>query len=221
VPSYTFKFGSCWSEVPGGSLLITGGHEEYSAVREVVRIDTRREFAVAHCSPMLTPRGLHAAVYHTPHLYILGGGNDSYLSECERYVCAENRWEALPPLPQACTYMSGVVVENSLYALGGAAGPPLDLVQKLSLESLTWELMQFRLPFGGSNIPCFKVRDTEVYLVVNKTLCSFTGFKVRPLKTLTEEIQSIFGVSYYRRGTLYCSSFEGGVRSYKIGSLIN
>jgi hypothetical protein len=54
VPSYTFKYGCCWSEVPGGSLLITGGG--WTAVREVVRIDTCREFAVSHCAPMLTPR---------------------------------------------------------------------------------------------------------------------------------------------------------------------
>jgi hypothetical protein len=117
VPSYTFKYGCCWSEVPGGSLLITGG---YPAVREVVRIDTRREFAVSHCPPMLTPRRAHAAVHHTPHLYVIGGRNDRReLSECERYVCAENRWEALPPLPRACFGTSEVVVESNLYALGG------------------------------------------------------------------------------------------------------
>jgi hypothetical protein len=81
VPSYTFKQGCCWSEVPGGSLLITGGVDEaHNAVREVVRIDTRREFAVAHCFPMLTTRMRHAAVYHTPHLYILGGRNGRCLS---------------------------------------------------------------------------------------------------------------------------------------------
>jgi hypothetical protein len=223
VPSYTFKSFCCWSEVPGGSLLITGGRNEaYIVVREVVRIDTRREFAVSHCTPMLTPRLVHAAVYHTPHLYILGGWNVSFLSECERYVCAENRWEALPPLPRACQSMSGVVVEKNLYALGGyAPHSNLDLVQKLSLEMLTWELMQFRLPFAGCGIPCFKMRDTEVYLVVNKTLCSFTALEVHPLKTLTDEIQSFFGASYYCRGTLYCSNLRGGVRTYEIGSLSN
>jgi hypothetical protein len=205
--------------VPGGSLLITGGGR--TAVREVVRLDTRREFAVAHCAPMLTPRSCHAAVYHTPHLYILGGWNDSFLSECERYVCAENRWEALPPLPQACSETSGVVVEISLYALGGYVGSAIDLVQKLSLESLTWELMQFRLPFLGQSIPCFKLRDTEVYLVINKTLCSFTALKVQPIKTLTLDIQSIGGASYCCRGTLYCSSDQGAVLSYEIGSLSN
>jgi hypothetical protein len=173
---------------------------------------------------MLTPRAWHAAVYHTPHLYILGGRNDSFLSECERYVCAEKRWDALPPLPRACSGTSGVVVESSLYALGGwYVESVLDFVQKLSLESLTWELMQFRLPFAGYAIPCFKLRDTEVYLVVGLTLCSFTALEVRPLKTLTEDedFQSWFGASYYHRGTLYCSSFEGAVRSYEIGSLSN
>jgi hypothetical protein len=142
--------------VPGGSLLVTGGG--YPAVREVVRIDVVT-FEVSTQPHMLTPRYYHAVVYHTPHLYILGGRNDSYLSECERYMCAENRWEALPPLPRACYYTSGVVVESSLYALGGATVSGfLDLVQKLSLESLTWEIMQLRLPYADSAISCFKLR---------------------------------------------------------------
>jgi hypothetical protein len=220
VPSYTFEGGCCWSEVPGGSLLITGGG--WPVGEEVVRIDTRREFAAADSAPMLTPRRNHAAVYHTPHLYILGGWSGRCLSECERYVCAENRWETLPSLPRACESTSGVVVERNLYAVGGRAGSSrLDLVQKLSLESLTWELMQFRLPIAGSGIPCFKLRDTEVCLVVNQTLCSLTAFEVRPIKTLTDYLQSWFGASYYCRGTLYCSSYEGAVLSYEIGSLSN
>jgi hypothetical protein len=169
---------------------------------------------------MLTPRKAHAAVYHTPHLYILGGWNGRCLGERERYECAENRWEVLPLLPRACHSTSGVVVESSLYALGGQNGSHLDLVQKLSLESLTWELMQFRLPFTGKCIPCFKLRDTEVYLVVENTLCSFTAFEIRSLKTLTGAIESWFGVSYYHRGTLYYSTDQGGC-CYEIGSLIN
>jgi hypothetical protein len=69
---------------------------------------------------MLTPRRAHVPVYHTTHLYILGVFDDSrFLSECVRYVCAEHRWEALPPLPRVCSGTSGVVLESSLYALGG------------------------------------------------------------------------------------------------------
>jgi hypothetical protein len=110
------------------------------------------------------------------------------------------------------------VVESSLYALGGYDGSfLLDLVQKLSLESLTWELMQLRLPFAGCGIPCFKVRETEVYLIVKSTLISFTAFEVRTLETLPANILSEYGASYYRRGTLYCSSYKGGVQSLEIG----
>jgi hypothetical protein len=202
VPSHKFIWGCCWHEVPGGNLLLTGGG--WPSVREVMRIDARREFAVVQHPPMLTPRCLHAGVSHNQHLYLLGGLNDRHLSECERFVYADKRWEALPPLPKACIKTSGVVVENSLYALGGESElEAFDLVQKLSLDSLTWELMQLRLLFDGCSIPCFKLRDTEVFLVVSKTLCSFTAFEVRPLKTLTEDIQSWYGASYYRRGTLF------------------
>jgi hypothetical protein len=113
--------------------------------------------------------------------------------------------------------MSGVVVEKNLYALGGYDGSlHVDLVQKLSLESLTWELMQFKLPLADRCIPCFKLRDTEVYLVIKKTLCSFTALEVRPLKILTKRTRSWYGASYYRRGTVYCSSHRGGVLSFEI-----
>jgi hypothetical protein len=219
VPSYTFNRGCCWSEMPGGSLLITGGG--WTAVSEVVMIDART-FEVSAQPRMLTPRAFHAAVYHAQHLYVLGGMDHGALSKCERYACEENRWQALSPLPRACRDTSGVVVESSLYALGGHFGSEeLDLVQKLSLESLTWELLQLRLPRACIGIPCFKLSDTEAYLVVSNTLCSFTGLEVSPLKTLTEGISSWYGASYYQRGTLYCSSSEGAVLSYEIGSLSN
>jgi hypothetical protein len=71
------------------------------------------------------------------------------------------------------------------------------------------------------SVPCFKLRDTEVYLVVKKSLCSFTDMQVRPIRTLTGDIHSFAGTSYYRRGTLYCSNDDGAVRSYEIGSLSN
>jgi hypothetical protein len=148
VPHYKFKDGCRWSELLGGSLLITGGRGVHDSVVEVVKIDTLREFAVSSQPPMHMARWDHAAMYHSQYLYVLAGFiNGRYLSECERYSWAESRWEELPDLPvDGGTGMSAVEVEDSLYALGGYTVTPLDTIQKLSLDSLTWELMHLKLP---------------------------------------------------------------------------
>jgi hypothetical protein len=148
---------------------------------------------------MHTARSYHAAVYHSQYLYVLG------IMECERYSCAKIRWEVLPALPVAGRWMSGVEVENSVYALGGNLGEgALDTVQKLSLDSLTWQLMQLKLPQAASSFPCFKT-ETQVYLVIEKTLYSFTPLEVKVVKTLDRSVWCYS--SYYSRGTLY---YEGG-----------
>jgi hypothetical protein len=211
---YRFREECRWSELPGGSLLITGGIEGYlSTVSEVVRIDTLREWAVSFLPPMHTARCDHAAVYHSQYLYVLGGYN---LSECERYVCTEKRWEVLSDLPVGGGAMSAVVMDNSLYAHGGSTYPSdLDTVQKFSLDSLTWELMQLKLPQACNSIPCFKT-DTQVYLMIEETLYSFTPLQVKPVKTLPIYIECI--TSYYSRGTLYYED-DGTIASLYIGEL--
>jgi hypothetical protein len=119
LPGYQFKDACRWSELPGGRLLITGEFDGYSTTRrEVVMIDTLREWAVVSQPPMHTARSMHAAVYHAQHLYVLGGFRSSFLSECERYVCADSRWEVLPALPVAGCGMSAVALNSSLYVLG-------------------------------------------------------------------------------------------------------
>jgi hypothetical protein len=213
IRGYQFSNYCRVTQLPGGSLLITGG---FPAVIEVVQIDTLREFAVSSQPPMQIARGIHAAVYQSQYLYVLGGYNaNSVLRECERYVCAERRWEVLPALPVAGYAMSAVVLDNSLYAIGGyAAGENLDTVQMLSLDSLTWELMRLRLPQAARYIPFFKT-DTEVLLLIKETLYSFTPVQVKPVKTLTVGIECC--TSYYSRGTLYMD-FGSGILS--LGELI-
>jgi hypothetical protein len=150
---------------------------------------------------MLTARSEHAAVYHQHCLYVLGGNSErGPLRESERYV-------------------SAVVLERSLYALGGGADQALDLIQKLRIEDLTWEIIELRLPQAGRNIALFKHRDCEVYLVIDKTLYSFTPLQLLPLKTLPTTIKSYGGPSYYSLGTLYCSSIDGPLNRLEVGSL--
>jgi hypothetical protein len=199
VPRYEFHESCRWSELPGGSLLITGG--AYDGGREVLKIDTLREYAPSAQPPMHTGRSNHAALYYSQYVYVLGGWSDRLLSACERYSCAESRWEVLPAMHVAGSRMSAVELHNSLYALGGYNGDCTNFVQKLSLDSLTWEFMQLKLPQAACFFACFK-KDTEVYLVIRKTLYSFTPLQVKPIKTLDKEIYMCYS-SYYSRGTLY------------------
>jgi hypothetical protein len=201
VHHYRFKWSCRWSELPGGSLLITGGG--FPAARDVLKIDTLREYAASSQPPMHTARYEHAEVYHSQYVYVLAGFNDRRLGECERYSCAESRWEVLAALPVGGMGMSAVELHNSLYALGGDQGDRWnnsDTVQRLSLDSLTWRLMKLKLPKKAFNFPCFK-KDTKVYLVIRKTLYSFTPLEAKPIKTLPKDIRC--SSSYYSRGTLY------------------
>jgi hypothetical protein len=59
--------------------------------------------------------------------------------------------------------------------------------------------MQLKLP-EAFYFPCFKT-ETQVYLVIKKTLYSFTPLEVKPIKTLDTRITC--SSSYYSRGTLY------------------
>jgi hypothetical protein len=217
LPSYHLKLGCCCSELPDASILITGGGDP--GRNEVVKVDART-FEVSKQAPMHTARVCHTSVYHAQFLYILGGLNDRYLSECERYVCATRRWEALPPLPEAACGVSGVVMAESLYALGGAVkyDDSLDCIQKLSLEWLTWSVLEVRLPERGTCIASFKA-DSQVYFVMKKTLYSFTPSRIHAVKPVSEGIRSYYGPSYYSRGTLYCSNNIGAARKWKIGGL--
>jgi hypothetical protein len=218
VPVYQFKVNSCLSELPGGYLLFTGGETYPSTTREVVRIDTLREFAVSHQQPMLTPRHYHSAVYHALYLYVFGGFNAAYcLSKCERYECTIRRWEPLPPLPTACGEMSAVEAKGSLYALGGSNGEGfLDIIQRLRVKSLTWELMSVKLPHADYAFPCFKV-DSQIYLVMKQTLYSF--LPLYRVKQLPHSIDCFCSSSYYSRGTLYCSHHWGKLNRFEIGWL--
>jgi hypothetical protein len=90
-------------------------------------------------------------------------------------------------LPVAGTHMSAVEIKHCLYALGGWSRRELDTVQKLSLDSLTWELMQLKLPQADCYFACFKT-DTQVCLVIKETLYSFTFLQVKPVKTLDRSI---------------------------------
>jgi hypothetical protein len=64
-------------------------------------------------------------------------------------------------------------------------------------------------------LPCFKT-DTEVYLLIKKTLYSFTPLEVKPVLTLPEKIKC--RTSRYSRGTLYYENGAEGIKRSDIGN---
>jgi hypothetical protein len=86
---YQFKSGCCWTELPDGSLLITGGGSPKKD--EVMLIDVQT-WAVSEQSPMLSARKWHAAVYHAQHVYALGGEQEE---ACEKYSVPEMQWVSM------------------------------------------------------------------------------------------------------------------------------
>jgi hypothetical protein len=186
-------------------------------MKHVARIDTLREFAATTQPPMFTPRRCHSSVYHAERLYVLGGLTGATkktdptrtTSKFERFVCAESRWETLPCLPRASA------------CIGGSGDAPADMIQKLSLESLSWELIRLKLPRDYNEFPCFKVSNSQVYFVFKDlTLYSFMPqtLQIKPVKTVPKFLKSCGGPSHYSRGFLYFSS-ENGTSRLEIGSL--
>eukprot|EP00359_Climacostomum_virens_P011036 CAMPEP_0204906298 /NCGR_PEP_ID=MMETSP1397-20131031/5900_1 /ASSEMBLY_ACC=CAM_ASM_000891 /TAXON_ID=49980 /ORGANISM="Climacostomum Climacostomum virens, Strain Stock W-24" /LENGTH=408 /DNA_ID=CAMNT_0052075285 /DNA_START=783 /DNA_END=2006 /DNA_ORIENTATION=+ len=163
--NHTFRSGSVWCEVAGGDIYFTGGkYSDYKAVNEVVRVSGSSLEATKKAG-MLSARGWHGSVYYKDYLYAIGGWNRGPMSECERLSVREDRWEALQPLPQACNYLSVVVVKETecLYALGGDKGYSyLDVIQRLRLGKLEWDVMPLRLPSCQSSIACFS-KESKVW----------------------------------------------------------
>jgi hypothetical protein len=75
--------------------------------------------------------------------------------------------------------------------------------------------MLLKLPRAARRLTSFKT-DTQVYLMIEKTLYSFTPLQVKAVKTLDQSITC--SSSYYSRGTLY---YEWGARisSLAVGEL--
>ena len=66
---------------------------------------------------------LRIAVEAARRLYALGGQDGSnYLSSCEVYDAAADRWRAIAPMGSKRDALAAAVVEGRLYALGGSDG---------------------------------------------------------------------------------------------------
>eukprot|EP00359_Climacostomum_virens_P008217 CAMPEP_0204903850 /NCGR_PEP_ID=MMETSP1397-20131031/4519_1 /ASSEMBLY_ACC=CAM_ASM_000891 /TAXON_ID=49980 /ORGANISM="Climacostomum Climacostomum virens, Strain Stock W-24" /LENGTH=158 /DNA_ID=CAMNT_0052072555 /DNA_START=211 /DNA_END=684 /DNA_ORIENTATION=+ len=158
---------------------------------------------------MLRERANHAVTYHDNYLYSIGGYDSSfYLRDCERFDVTLEKWEAFEPLPRACFCSSVIALEEPrcLYALGGGIDlHGIDLIQRLKLDELRWDILELKLPDPSSYVACFKLDESQVYFVIDTNLYCFTprANSIKSVKALSEVISSFNGPSYYSNGVLY------------------
>mmetsp|Transcript_25082 Transcript_25082/g.43994 ORF Transcript_25082/g.43994 Transcript_25082/m.43994 type:complete len:206 (-) Transcript_25082:73-690(-) len=163
------------------SLRHTGGFE-HAPLQRVSRIDTLKDFASFKQKPMHHARYCHGVAYYRGFLYVLSGETTgmSNRRECERLNLTAGTWEDLQPFP---TYAgsSCIVLEatQSLYALGGHTNQKkVDLIQRLCLVALTWEVLPVKLPIPSLSIPCFKVDEQRAYFIMSSTLFTFDPHEI-------------------------------------------
>mmetsp|Transcript_29996 Transcript_29996/g.53212 ORF Transcript_29996/g.53212 Transcript_29996/m.53212 type:complete len:337 (-) Transcript_29996:2014-3024(-) len=203
--SYTFIEGSSLTELPSGDLVVAGGFMDYFT-KNVDVIRQRSEYAVSTMPQMLSARCRHGAVYFDEFVYVVGG---MYVKQCERYSLPEERWEALPDLPQMCWDNTVVSLETtrSLYSIGGSSKllDGLNLIQKLDFESLSWNILPIKLPYAEFNLACFKLEESHVFIVLKKSLYVFhpSTNTLQHIRKLSANIQSWKGESYFSKGSLY------------------
>jgi len=222
VDNHTFKVGSVWCEVAGGDIYFTGGRIGWNVVDEAVRV-SGSSLEVNPKAPMLSARCDHGSVYHMDYLYAIGGLG-SY-QKCERLLVREDRWEALQTLPRECFGVSVAVVRKtqSLYALGVEfeENRYLGLVQRLSLRSLTWEVMPIKLPGAALDIVCFRHGESKVWFVVSEKLYCLNALTEGSISFVRKvgNLVSKSGPSYYLRGNLYCPILDKAAKKHVIGSI--
>lgn len=224
--TYWMKNQSIWCEIPGGSLYLTATwHFNPAPIQKVISVETAKDFAIVLRPQMNYARNLHGATYFRGYLYAIGGLEDgTYLKECERLKVGGNHWETLASIPKPCARMSLVGLEdfNSLYVIGGYfAGVLQDTIQRFCAVSLRWEVLELKLPAMSFCTSCFKVEESKAYLVIKKDLFVFSPWlnSITYVKSLSEAVWSNKGQSYYKGGTLFCSSDSSGFYKLQIGSL--
>mmetsp|Transcript_11100 Transcript_11100/g.21745 ORF Transcript_11100/g.21745 Transcript_11100/m.21745 type:complete len:268 (+) Transcript_11100:62-865(+) len=224
--TYRFNEGSILVEGEDGLLYVTGGTLRNTYLKWLDVINPTADFAVTSKTDMHNTRSIHGAAWYEGFLYVVGGNltfppQESDRRKCERYSAAEDRWEEFDSLSLGCAYTSVITLQAtaSLYAIGGTFGgfDNSDSIQRLSLDSLRWTVLEVKLPDRGYQLASFKLDEAGFYFVVEGTLYKYESLtdSIRTVKPLPHPIKSFCASSYYRNGCLYSADI-GGCRVSKI-----
>lgn len=213
LPNFVFHERPCWCILADGKLFIVGGYS--FRTNKIFSINTLKEFSVVHKQPMLFERFQHGLVSHANYLYVAGGSTKC----CERYNVSEDSWEEFESIQKVYKSPLLAVLERyqSLFAIGGRHSR---LIQRLSLLSLTWNVVDIRLPYVGAQVICFKFEESQLYLILNKALYVFQpeDNNIQLIRSHIEvkDSKRFLGWGYYKRGYLHFSNDRGPSEKLKL-----
>jgi hypothetical protein len=97
-----------------------------------------------------------------------------------------------------------------------------DFIYTLCCESLIWTTLAVQLPSKTVSIACFRVtkESSEVYFVQGSKLYKLDQqAQITAVRTLSADIMSFCGPSYYSRGSIFSTNYDGQPFRVEIGSL--
>ena len=99
-------------------LLVAGGEDKIRKTNQVLTMDTGQ---LKEYTQMITARSLATAAGHLGMLIIAGGvdDKDNILSSTELFDSNNSQWYNCKDLPQPHLRLQSVIVDNTLYMLGG------------------------------------------------------------------------------------------------------
>lgn len=141
----TFCNDAAWCSLPNGDVFYCGGFEK-SAYSDSACILSIVDLKLKELPRMNSSREGHAASYYNGGVYIFGGYNGSYLSQCEKYDIEKECWISLPRMSEARYCFTATTLENKIY-LGG--GNYTDTLEVFDLLTCTFTSLSVKLPYSN------------------------------------------------------------------------
>lgn len=156
-----------WCQSPEGKLYCLEVKKQ-----SIKAVDIFRDYSLTDLAHIEIQFVRNRLAYNRNFIYIIGNNT----SKCLRFELTEKRWEDLDCLPFPCCDYGFIMLEATqcLYVFGGHSAilqKPLDYIQRLSLESLTWDFLQIKLPFAFCGYICvFNVYKVVIHFIIDKKL---------------------------------------------------
>ena len=228
---YSYKYtGMCVME--DGRLLFAGGiTEEQLATRSTWALNPKGG-ATSSTADLPWPQYGVRMVAVSGVVYAMAGienDSDKYVSRCQKYVVAKDKWEELPAM-ECTAFLPGICYyDGKIYTIGGRTdGDVYFIVQAFDIARSVWEMLDVDYPVSAmgvgainvfDKILCFGGKDASGCKVYDSFL--FDGNEFRPVDDLPncggEDSTFFLDPVVCSMGKVYAVSVEGNLFSHADG----